>query len=70
MTNLCIIEKNFLARHGGLPAHPCNPCYYTGDQEARGLRPLQTKSEQDPVSINKLGVVVCICHSCYLGKNR
>jgi hypothetical protein len=42
---------------------------YSGgrDQEDHGSRPAEARSLQDPISINKQGVVVCTCDPSYTG---
>jgi hypothetical protein len=65
-------------------AHACNSSYSGGrDQEDGGWKPAQAKSYRGTISINKLGMVACICNLGYgrsyvggssmrlsLGKNR
>jgi hypothetical protein len=48
----------------GVMAHTCNLSYLGGrDLKDHDLRPVWSKSSQDPISINKnLGMVVLACH--------
>jgi hypothetical protein len=42
--------------------HAYNPSYLGGrDQEDCDSKPTWAKSQQDPISINKLGVVIYVC---------
>jgi hypothetical protein len=41
-----------------------------GDQEDHGSRPAWVKSWGDPISINKPGVMVQVCHPSYAGGCR
>jgi hypothetical protein len=47
-------------------SHACNPSYSEGrDQEDHGSRPPQAKVHKTP--FQKLGAVLCTCHSCFMG---
>jgi hypothetical protein len=52
----------------GMMVHACNSSNSGGrDQEDHGSSPAQPKSKQDPISKDKLGMVVYICNPSYTG---
>jgi hypothetical protein len=49
-------------------AQACHPSYLGGgDQKDLGSRPAWAKRSQDPISANKLSVMVCTCHLSSVG---